>query len=320
MAVYTHVGSEDVSGLLEQYGIGPLESVKGIAEGVENSNYLLHAGGQNYILTLYEKRVDVDDLPFFIALIDHLYDAGLPVPRILPDLSGSHVQSLCSRPACLIQFLNGVSVERPTSRQFWSVGQALARMHNALSDFDGARPNTLSLSGWNDLAASMAGQFDAIAPGLESEVTAELAYLSAHWPKDLPQSVIHADLFPDNVLMSGEDVTGLIDFYFACRDITAYDYAVTHGAWCFSADGSHYQPQFAASLSKGYINERPLSEAERAALPTLARGAALRFLLTRAYDWLNTPADALVARKDPLAYLRRLQFYRSADAAAILGE
>lgn len=320
MAVYTQVGAEDMAAFLDLYGVGPLISAKGIAEGVENSNYLVDAKGGRFILTLYEKRVDERDLPFFISLIDHLAEKGNPVPRILPDLSGQHVQTLCGRPACLIQFLDGVSVSRPTSRQAFAAGEALARMHCAAADFSGGPTNPLTLNGWRQLADRLGARLDSISPGLADEVATELAFLSEHWPDHLPQSVIHADLFPDNVLMTGEKVSGIIDFYFACRDITAYDFAVTHGAWCFSNDGSTYLPTLAAAMAKGYQSIRPFSELEREALPVLARGAALRFMLTRSLDWLETPADALVARKDPLAYHRRLAFFRSASPDILLGQ
>lgn len=319
MAVYTHVGAEDIAAFLDLYGVGPLISAKGIAEGVENSNYLVDARGGRFILTLYEKRVDVSDLPFFVALIDHLAERGCPVPRILADASGTHVQSLSGRPACLIEFLPGISVSRPTGRQAFAAGEALARLHTAVADFDDGPANPLSIGGWRALANRIGNRLDSILPGLAADVGAELTFLEGHWPDDLPRSVIHADLFPDNVLMRGDEVGGIIDFYFACRDITVYDLAITHGAWCFSADGSHCLPALGEALGKGYARSRPLSDAERAAMPVLARGAALRFLLTRALDWLETPADALVVRKDPLAYHRRLSFYRQASTETMFG-
>lgn len=319
MAVYTHIGAEDIAALLELYGLGPLTSAKGIAEGVENSNYLIDAGGGRFILTLYEKRVNSRDLPFFIALIDHLARAGCKVPRILADCSGRHVQRIADRPACLIEFLPGVSVTRPTPRQAYAAGAALAGLHHAASDFASGPANPQGLSAWQALVARLGNRLDTILPGLTADVATEMAFLSANWPDTLPTGVIHADLFPDNVLMMGDDVTGIIDFYFSCCDITAYDLAITHGAWCFSADGTNHLPALAAAMGKGYLSGRPLSADERAALPVLARGASLRFLLTRALDWLETPADALVARKDPIAYYRRLGFYRTASSTQILG-
>ena len=319
MAVFTHVGAEDIARFLENYGIGPLTSAKGIAEGVENSNYLIEAGGTRYILTLYEKRVDADDLPFFVAIINHLADAGNPVPRILPDANGTHVQRLMGRPACLIQYLPGISLSRPNGRQAYAAGAALARLHNSAADFVGGPANPQGPAQWRFLTDLIGARLDDILPGLHASVAHECDALESLWPRDLPTGVIHADLFPDNVLVLGDDVSGIIDFYFACRDITAYDFAVTHSAWCFSPDGSTPLPALAASLAKGYQSARPFSPAEIAAMPILARGAALRFLLTRAHDWLDTPENALVVKKDPIAYLRRLDTYRADTAGALFG-
>ncbi len=310
MAVYTQVSAEEMAALLTRYeDAGQLVSAKGIAEGVENSNYLVETDLHRFFLTLYEKRIDVDDLPFFFALLDHLADAGNRVPRTIKDRDGVQLQQVAGRPACLIEFLSGVSVSHPTATQAQAVGEALGRMHAALADFAGDRPNALGLAGWHELAERCGDDLDRIASGLGQRVADELAYLDAHWPADLPTAVIHADLFPDNVLMLGDTVTGLIDFYFACREIRAWDVAVTHAAWSFENDGTGYHADLGAALIAGYDAGFGLSDAERAALPVLARGACLRFLLTRAWDWLNTPADAMVNRKDPLAFLRRLDVY-----------
>ena len=309
LAVYTHVSAEEMEALLARYDAGRLTSAKGIAEGVENSNYLIDTTSARFILTLYEKRVDAADLPFFMALLDHLADKGVPVPRALRAGDGTQIQTLCGRPACLIEFLPGVSVSHPTPAQAHSTGAALGRMHAALADFAGDRPNALGPQGWRDLAARCGDDLDRIAPGLKARVDAELAFLDAHWPSALPRAAIHADLFPDNVLMLGEEVGGLIDFYFACTEIRAWDVAVTHAAWTFENDGTGFHAALSAALIAGYDATFGLSTDERAAFPVLARGACLRFLLTRAWDWLNTPADALVTRKDPLAFLRRLDFY-----------
>lgn len=324
MAVYTQVPAEQIDAFLTRYDAGHLVSAKGIAEGVENSNYLLETAGPDgqghrYILTLYEKRVDEADLPFFMDLLDHLGARGCLVPRFIADRQGKRLQQLAGRPACLIEFLTGISVTEPTVGQARAAGAALGEMHRAAEGFAGTRRNALDLPGWHELAARCGADFDQIAPGLGSRVAEELAFLDAHWPADLPRSVIHADLFPDNVLMLGDQVTGLIDFYFSCTDIRAYDLAVTHSAWVFSNDGATWFGDRAAALGAGYRETHGLTEAERDAFPVLCRGAALRFLLTRAYDWINTPADALVTRKDPLAYLRRLEFYADADPAMLLG-
>jgi homoserine kinase type II len=313
MAVYTQVSAEALAALLDLYEVGSLVSAKGIAEGVENSNYLVDTTDNRFILTLYEKRVDSGDLPFFMALLDHLADKGLPVPRAIRDRAGRQIQQVAGRPACLIEFLPGVSVSHPTPAQSRAAGAALGQMHAALADFTPERPNVLGPAGWHDLAARCGADLDRISPGLGKRVAEELNWLDRNWPAELARSVIHADLFPDNVLMRGASVTGMIDFYFACTDVRAWDVAVTHSAWCFENDGSDFHADRAAALIAGYDETFGLAAAERAAFAALARGSCLRFMLTRAWDWLNTPADALVTRKDPLAFLRRLDFYRDAS-------
>ena len=309
MAVYTQVSAEALTAFLRRYDdVGELVSAKGIAEGVENSNYLVDTTTSRFILTLYEKRVDAGDLPFFLALLDHCAARGLPVPPAIKDRDGVAIQQLEGRPACLIRFLNGVSLTQPTPAQAATAGAALGDLHAALTDFAGDRPNSLGIADWRPLLDRCGSDLDRIAPGLFVRVDTALATVEANWPHALPASVIHADLFPDNVLMLGAKVTGLIDFYFACRDIRAYDVAVMHTSWAFDPLGAPLDGVGPALLA-GYMRAFGLSDAERAALPVLAKGACIRFLLTRAWDWLNTPADALVTRKDPLAYLRRLDWY-----------
>lgn len=319
MAVYTQLGPEQVSALLNQYEAGELVTLKGIAEGVENSNFFVETTQSRFILTLYENRVDPQDLPFFYALLKHLHEAGCKVPRFMSDRTDQWLQSVAGRPACLIEFLNGVSVTQPTAAQARSTGVALAHMHNALADFDMQRPNSLGIDAWRPLAerCTVAG-LNSIADGLAARISAECDFVEAHWPCHLPSAAIHGDLFPDNVLMLGDKVTGLIDFYFACTDIRAFDVAVTHSAWCFSNDGASFDHAVSAAMLGGYTGVAALDADERAALPILMRGACLRFLLTRCYDWINTPADALVTRKDPLAFLRRLDFYSDDAQVAIM--
>lgn len=314
MAVFTPVSAEQMAGFLERYDQGTLVSAKGIAEGVQNSNFLVETSTNRFILTLYEQeRVDAADLPFFLALTDHLADAGLPVPRAIPDRSGRQIGTVADRPACLIQFLPGVSLTHPTVPQARIVGEALGRMHAALQGFTPVRTNALGLAGWQALAARCGDRLDPFIPGFSARIATELDWLAAHWPADLPLSAIHADLFPDNVLMLDDRLTGIIDFYFACTDIRAWDVAVTHAAWCFEADGTGFSTDRATALMTGYAATFGLSADERAHFRTLLRGAAMRFTMTRAWDWISTPADALVVRKDPLAFLRRLDFYATAS-------
>ncbi|MEW9854141.1 homoserine kinase [Novosphingobium sp. M1R2S20] len=315
MAVYTRLGAEELARIIEAFDVGTLVSAKGIAEGVSNSNWLIEtqrAGGstQRFILTMYETRVDVADLPFFLNLLDHLAARECPVPRTIHDREGASYRLYDGKALALIEFLPGVSVSEPTPAQAHAVGQALAQVHHAARDFSGDRANGMGHAAWSELLTACGPDaLAAIDPGLGELVGRELPLVSANWPAHLPHSVIHADLFPDNVLMLDDRVTGLIDFYFACVDITAYDVAVTHAAWCFSPDGSQFLPELSAALLSGYSAVCPLSAEEREALPLLARAASLRFLATRAYDWINTPTDALVTPKDPMAFARRLAFY-----------
>ncbi|SFR98192.1 homoserine kinase [Sphingomonas jatrophae] len=315
MAVYTHVSAEALGQLLARYDVGDLVSSKGIAEGVENSNYLVDTDRARFILTLYEKRVDAGDLPFFLALLDHLADRRLPVPRALRARDGTQVQQVAGRPACLIEYLPGVSLSHPTPAQARSAGLALGQMHKAVADFAPTRPNTLGADSWAPLFTRCGRDLDAIDPALHDMLAEGLDATLPAWPTDGDRCTIHADLFPDNVLMLGDAVAGVIDFYFACTDLRLYDLAVTHTSWSFDATGTTCDLAVGSALLEGYAASYGLSPAERQLLPILCMGACLRFALTRAWDWLNTPANALVTRKDPLAYTRRLAFYRAAGAA-----
>lgn len=309
MAVYTTLSAAQLGELIAQYDVGELISAKGIAEGVSNSNWLVETSRGRFILTMYEARVAVDDLPFFLGLLDHLSARGSPVPRTIHDRAGAPFRMIGGKAVALIEFLPGVSVDEANAAQAHAVGRALAGLHLDSAGFPGRRRNALGPHEWHDLLAQCRQDgLRSIDAGLPGLVERELRHLTANWPQGLPQSVIHADLFPDNVLLLGNEVTGLIDFYFACIDITAYDLAVTHSAWCFARDG-RFLPDISDALMAGYASRRPLSGDERSALPLLARGAAMRFLATRAYDWLHTPADALVTRKDPMEFARRLTFY-----------
>jgi homoserine kinase type II len=323
MAVYTRLGAEEMASIIEAFDVGTLISAKGIAEGVSNSNWLIETRGpdghaRRFILTIYETRTDVADLPFFLGLLDHLAARQCPVPRTIHDRDGASYRLHKGKALALIEFLPGVSVSEPTAAQARAVGSALAQVHIAAADFPGSRENSLGLPAWKQLLGDCGREgLETIHPELGRIVEHELAVLTAHWPSDLPRGVIHADLFPDNVLMLGDRVTGLIDFYFACTDLIAYDFAVMHAAWCFNADGSRFLPELSRALLEGYESVRPLSPEEHAALPLLARGAAMRFLATRAYDWMNTPGDALVTPKDPMAFARRLEFYAEPKNAEV---
>jgi homoserine kinase type II len=309
MAVYTEVSDEELEAFVAEYAIGVPISFKGIAEGVENSNYLLQTESGTYILTLYEKRVAVDDLPFFLALMDHLAEKGVPCPTPIHGRDGRALRELCGRPAAIISFLRGMWPRRIMPHHCAALGTAMAEMHLAGQSFSMSRRNSLSLEDWRPLFASCAGRASEVHPGLAGEIEAELEALEAHWPADLPTGIIHADLFPDNVFYLGDKLSGLIDFYFACNDFFAYDLAICLNAWCFESDGS-FNITKARQMLIQYRKVRPFSAQELEALPWLARGSATRFLLTRLYDWLHHPEGALVRPKDPLEYRGKLRFHQ----------
>ena len=318
MAVYTDVADDELRAFIALYDIGEVLSCKGIAEGVENSNFLVTTERGNFILTLYEKRVAPQDLPFFIALMEHLARDGVACPTPLKGRDGIALRELCGRPAALVTFLAGMWPRRIQPFHCAAVGGALAALHRAGATFGMTRRNDLSVAGWRRLYETCRCRATEVHPGLADELGAELGLLEAEWPRELPAGVIHADLFPDNVFFRDRDVSGLIDFYFACTDFLAYDLAICLNAWCFEADGSLNVTK-ARVLIGGYRRARPLSMAELAALPLLARGSALRFLLTRLFDWLNQSAGALVQPKDPLEYLRKLRFHRGISNLAAYG-
>jgi homoserine kinase type II len=318
MAVYTEVSFEDLEKFLEKYALGAPLSFKGIAEGVENSNYYLKTETGSFILTLYEKRVNAADLPFFLGLLKHLAVRGISCPIPVADKSGNQLTVLNGRKAALFTFLNGLSLRRPEAVHCASAGAALAAFHEAGKGFALKRPNSLGPAGWRELAAHCYARADSVQDGLGNLILSTLDDVVPAWPRDLPAGVIHADLFPDNVLFMNGAVSGLIDFYFACNDAFAYDLAVMLNAWCFEPDGA-FNITKGQNLIGTYQRRRQLTDAEIAALPLLARGSALRFLLTRLYDWLNRDPNAFVHPKDPRDYVKRLRFHNKIRHAAEYG-
>lgn len=319
MAVYTEISDSEINDYLTQYDIGELHSLKGIAEGVENSNYLLITDVGMHILTLYEKRVNSADLPFFLGLMEHLAKNGLECPQPIPLKSGEQLSRLADRPSAIISFLDGNSVRRPTPNHCRQLGEALAQMHLAGEGFEIKRPNALTVENWRPLYKMSADGSNSVAKGLSELIEGELSYMEKNWPKGLPEGIIHADLFPDNVFFLKDTLSGIIDFYFACNDVLAYDIAICINAWCFEADHS-FNVTKAQALLRGYHKLRNISDAEFEALPILCRGSALRFLLTRLYDWLNVPEGALVTPKNPAEYIAKLKFHQSVNAASEYGQ
>jgi homoserine kinase type II len=318
MAVYTEVDDEELIAFLATYELGELLSCKGIAEGVENSNFYLHASAGSFILTLYEKRVAEADLPFFLGLMEHLSAAGLNCPQPVRNRAGAALGRLAGRPAAIVTFLDGLAVHHPDEAHCAALGEKLAQLHLAGEGFALRRSNALSIAGWRPLFEPQSARADDFAPGLRKLISDELVYLERSWPQGLPSGVIHADLFPDNVLFLSEKLSGLIDFYFACNDAFAYDLAISFNAWCFDSAGV-YDPGKGRALIDAYGRLRALTPSEWAAFPLLARGAAMRFLLTRFVDALNVPPGALVRPKDPREYLAKLMFHQSINDARDYG-
>jgi homoserine kinase type II len=311
MAVYTEVGDEALAAFLADFDLGSIVAFRGIAEGVENSNFSLRTTAGDYILTLYEKRVDPADLPWFLGLMEHLATRGITCPLPVHGRDGVALRVLEGRHAAITTFLPGIWPRRVRREHCGPVGAALAALHLAGQDYAPTRRNALGPDGWRPLLDRARDRADEVARGLAAELDAALAAILAAWPSGLPVGHIHADLFPDNVFFLDGRLSGLIDFYFAATDLLAYDVAICLNAWCFEPDFSLNVTKARAMLA-AYEARRPLSEAERAALPVLCQGAAIRFLLTRLYDWVNTPPGALVTRKDPIEYLRRLRFHMAA--------
>ena len=319
MAVYTEISDDELDGLLDQYDLGQALSCKGIAEGVENSNFLLHTEAGYFILTLYEKRVNAEDLPFFLGLMEHLAAGGFMSPKPISAKDGKNLKEVAGRPAAIIEFLDGRSIKRVMPQHCALLGQTLAQLHTVGRDYQLTRKNTLSLDSWRPLYVSCVESDDgSLHPSLFPEIAAEIDYLEAHWPAQLPSGVIHADLFPDNIFFLKDKVSGVIDYYFACNDFFAYDLAICLNAWCFENDSS-FNITKARKLLFGYREVRAFSQQELNFLPLLCRGAAIRFLLTRLYDWLNQIEGALVKPKDPLEYLKKLHFHQAVTTVASYG-
>ena len=322
MAVYTAVSEAAMAAFVAEYDLGGLRGFHGIAEGVENSNFLLRTGRGNHVLTLYEKRVDPAELPWFLELMHHLSDRGVACPLPVKGRDGRALRQLAGRPAAICTFLPGDWPRHPGAAHCAELGRALAALHAAGNGYPVERPNGLGPDSWGPLLVSCRNGADALSPGVCAELDRHLDAVLRAWPApgSLPRGQIHADLFPDNAFFTGERLTGIIDFYFACTDLLAYDLAVCLNSWCFSGSEPRFDPALAAAIVDGYQAGRPLTPAERHALPALCAGAALRFLLTRLFDWTNTPADALVTRKDPLEYLHRLRHFAARIGAGRVAE
>jgi homoserine kinase type II len=318
LAVYTDISSASLERLIQQYDAGAFISLKGIESGVENSNFLLTLTSGLYILTLYEKRITVGELPFFLELLQYLSANHIPCPVPIISRSNQLFTEAEGRPAAIVSFLNGKSPITITSAHCAELGKYLARMHKGAEGFTRSRENNLSLANWRALFEEVRPRADTVRSGLAAELATHLQLLESTWPDNLPRGIIHADLFPDNVFFQDNKLSGMIDFYFACNDFLMYDVAICLNAWCFETNGE-FNITKASALLFSYHAERPITEAEWAALPVLAQGAAMRFLLTRLQAWLNPVEGALVIPKNPLEYLQKLRFHQGIATPAAYG-
>jgi len=318
MAVYTDISDEELAGLLADFDLGNALSLKGVAEGVENSNFLLETEAGRYFLTVYERRVRPEDLPFFLELLRWIAGRGFPSATPIPDREGRLLKEVRGKPCAIVSFLSGLAVRRPTAAHCREAGAGLALLHLAAEGFPLKRANDLGQAAWAPMFAGLGQAAEDLKPGLAKTISSDLELLAARWPKNLPEGVIHADFFPDNVFFTNGKFAGAIDFYFACVDAFAYDIAVALNAWCFEPDGS-FNITSARQLVAGYESHRKLSDLERSALPVLAHGAAMRFFLTRLHDWGATPEGALVRPKDPLEYERKLAVHRASPDLVLFG-
>lgn len=321
MAVYTEIDDATLAQFGAQYPLSSIDSLKGITQGVQNSNFLLTTAQAKYILTIYESSangVAAADLPFFLGLMLHLSANGLSCPVPLARKDGGLISTVKDKPAALVSFLEGRSVKTPRPEHCRALGAAMAQMHVAGAGFELRRANNHGLANWQALFERCHDRADEVSPDLTRAMERELARLEENWPDNLPPGIIHADLFPDNVFFVQGEVSGLIDFYFACNDFYAYDLAIALNAWCFEADAT-FNVTKARALLSGYQNVRALSPEEIDAVPILGAGAAMRFLTTRLFDWLNQVDGAQVEPKNPNDFLRRLRFHRSATRPADYG-
>ncbi len=314
MAVYTRVSDDELAAFLKSYDLGEVRQFSGITAGVENSNYRLTTEGGDYILTLFEGRTAESDLPFFIDLMTHIDGAGLSCPKPVAGGDGVVLRRLCGKDAAIVTFLQGASYRFPSPEQCYSAGAMLAKMHKAAADFPKTHANAFGYQSWkkmaNDIKEDVMGRKRTYSRKdmLDSLIQSHLKFFAKSWPQNLPHGVIHGDFFPDNVFFSGDKVTGVIDFYFACNDALAYDLSIAINAWCFD-EGVVFNPDKSAAMLAGYQSQRPLSDAEFNALPILCGGSAARFLLTRLFDEKNTPADAQVVPHNPAEYWQRLKYH-----------
>jgi homoserine kinase type II len=312
MAVYSPINESELSSLLRQYDIGTLVKFEGILEGIENTNYKVTTSQNNYILTIFEKRVESKDVPFFINLKKHLASKKFLCPEPISDIQGKNINTLKAKSCVLVSFLDGKKVTDITDIHCQQVGEVLASLHIKTKDFNEKRLNSMSSIQWQNIFLKCKNHTNQKFIHMLPIIEEELLYLKNHWPNDLPSGIIHADVFQDNVFFQKNIFSGLIDFYFSCNDFLAYDIALTINAWCFNEQNLFDKNRYQA-LIKGYESQRKLTTEEKKYFSILLRGASIRILITRLHDQIFHQDDAFVTPKDPNEYLAILKFHQKTN-------
>ena len=314
MAVYTKLSIEEISNITKHYKLGNLETYQGIEEGIENTNYLLVTSKEKYILTIFEKRVNEKDIPFFVNVMKYLNRNSFFCPNPIEDMNGNLINEIKKKKYIVVNFLDGKGKIKPTTKDCISLGKTLADMHNKTKNFTEIRNNSLSIDGWERLYKKICKDISKVELNkldklLLFDMEERLNFCYENWPKNLPKGFIHGDIFPDNVFFKNNEICGIIDFYFSCTDFLIYEIAIALNAWCFDNE-KKFNFEKAQSLVKGYNSKKKITIKELKAISILSQGASLRFLLTRLYDWFNTPKEAILNKKNPLEYLNKLRFFR----------
>ena len=314
MAIYTRLDQEKIGSILLNYKLGNLKKFEGIKEGIENTNYLIETEKGKYILTIYEKRVNKDDLPFFSKLMLELSKNNFICPKPISNKNNEYISNLDNKKFMIVSYLEGKSKNNLSPPECKIVGREIAKLHQITKDFNFKRENDLSVKSWRRIFTQVKDKCSKIHPELPKLIEANLINIEKEWPSNLPRGIIHADLFNDNIFFKNNKFSGFIDFYFSCNDFYAFEIAICFNALCF--DGFKQNLSFnvtkAKKLMEGYNEIRRISKEEKISIKVLSQGAALRFLLTRVFDYINIVDDAVVKNKDPIEYLKRLEFHKNA--------
>jgi len=309
MAVYTSVSESKLREFIELYDIGSLISYEGILEGIENTNFKIITNKGHFILTIFEKRVNPKDLPFFMALQKHLAEKNFKCPIPLEDKDNNIINLLCKKSAIIITFLEGKKIDEIEPIHCLQVGEMISQFQKITKNFVPKRKNGLLIYNWKKIFNKCLEIKNHKYINLIDTIKNEFEYLEKKWPEFLPKGIIHGDIFKDNVFFKNNKLSGLIDFYFSCNDYYAYELAITTNAWCFDKNNSFINNNF-DSLLNGYLKFSKLKDDEKKNLNTLLRGAAIRILVTRLHDQLFHPQGAIVIPKDPMEYFNILKWHQ----------